>query len=76
MKIICKSTNETVSSILTNHGMTLDDAILAAGGEIINDMTDYRFSDDGDNVIIGSERYWWDDLDIVSDNWSADEDND
>lgn len=75
MKIICKSTNETVAEILTNHSMSLDDAINLVG-EVINDENDNRYSYDGDNVIIGADRYWWDDLDIVSDNWSSDEDND
>lgn len=64
MKIINTITNETVAEILTNHSMTLDEAIRAAGGEIINDEDDERFSEDGDNVIIGGNRYWWEDLDM------------
>lgn len=63
MKIINTVTNETVSEILTNHSMTLDEAINLVG-EIINDADDERFSDDGDNVIIDGKRYWWEDLDM------------
>ena len=66
MKIINTATHETVAEILTNHGMTLDEAIDACGGEIINDMSDERWSDDGDNVIIDGKRYWWEDLDIIA----------
>lgn len=63
MKIINTVTNETVVEILTNHSMTLDEAINLVG-EIINDADDERFSDDGDNVIIDGKRYWWEDLDM------------
>lgn len=75
MKIILKSTNETVAEILSNHSMSLDDAINLVG-EIINDENDNRFSHDGDNVIIAGERYWYDDLDVVGDGWTGDEDDD
>lgn len=68
MKIICKSTNETIKSILGGEGMTLDQAIDFVG-ECINDENDDRFSFDGDNVIIDGERYWYDDLDYVVDNY-------
>lgn len=68
MKIICKPTNETVVSILTNHSMSLDEAINLVG-ESINDESDDRYSYDGDNIIINGERYWWDDLDIVADSY-------
>ena len=63
MKIINTITNETVAEILTNHSMTLDEAINLVG-EIINDSDDERFSEDGDNVIINGKRYWWEDLDM------------
>lgn len=63
MKIINTVTNETVAEILTNHSMTLDEAINLVG-EIINDADDERFSEDGDNVIIDGRRYWWEDLDM------------
>ena len=63
MKIINTTTRETVAEILTNHSMTLDEAINLVG-EIINDADDERFSEDGDNVIINGKRYWWEDLDM------------
>lgn len=63
MKIINTITNEPVAEILTNHSMTLDEAINLVG-EIINDADDERFSEDGDNVIINGKRYWWEDLDM------------
>lgn len=75
MKIILKSTNETVVEILSNHSMSLDDAINLVG-EIISDANDNRFCNDGDNVIIAGERYWYDDLDVVGDDWTGDEDDD
>ena len=65
MKIINTVTNETVAEIVTNHSMTLDEAIECVGGEIINNMDDERWSDDGDNVIIDGKRYWYDELDMV-----------
>lgn len=45
----------------TNMTMTLD-AIIEHFGEIINDANDERFSDDGDNVIIDGERFWYEDI--------------
>lgn len=63
MKLINTTTNETIGEILTNHSMTLDEAIDCLGGEIINDTSDPRWSDDGDNVIIDGQRYWWEELD-------------
>lgn len=65
MKIINTVTNETVAEIVTNHSMTLDEAIECVGGEIINNMDDERWSDDGDNVIIDGKRYWYNELDMV-----------
>lgn len=65
MKLIDTATNEIIREICTNHGMTLDEAIYCAGGEIINNMDDDRWSDDGDNVIIDGKRYWWEELDLV-----------
>lgn len=66
MKIINTVTNETVAEIVTNHSMTLDEAIYCVGGEIITDAADEHFSDDGDNVIIDGQRYWWEDLDLCN----------
>lgn len=64
MKLTVKSkaTSETIGEILTNHTMTLGECIECIGGEIINDMSDPRWSDDGDNVIIDGKRYWLEDL--------------
>ena len=60
LKIINKLNNAEVSYVVTNQSMTLDEAIEAAGGEIIDtggaDIADVRF--DCDN-------YYYDDLDIV-----------
>lgn len=63
MKIINTVTNETLAEIMTNHSMSLDEA-LDLVGEIITSAYDPRWSDDGDNVIIDGVRYWYDDLDI------------
>ena len=57
-----KATGEIIGKILTNHTMTLDECIENLGGEVINDMGDPRWSDDGDNVIIDGKRYWYEDL--------------
>ena len=65
MKIINTVTNETVAEIVTNHSMTLNEAVECVGGEIINNMDNERWSDDGDNVIIDGKRYWYDELDMV-----------
>lgn len=62
MKLTVKSTGDVIGEVLTNHTMTLDECIECIGGEIINDMDDPRWSDDGDNVIIGGKRYWYEDL--------------
>ena len=45
--------------------MTIDEAIYCAGGEIINDASDERYSEDGDNVIFGEKRYWYESIDLV-----------
>ncbi len=61
MKIINTVTNETLAEITTTHSMSLDEALNLVG-EIITSAYDPRWSDDGDNVIIGGTRYWYDDL--------------
>lgn len=50
--------------IVSNHSMTLDEAIECAGGEIINDANDERWSPE-ENVIIDGAYYCYDDLDFV-----------
>ena len=56
------ATGEILGEVIGNHTMTLEECIECIGGEIINDMSDPRWSDDGDNVIIGGVRYWYEDL--------------
>lgn len=62
LKLTNKSTGEVIGEVLTNHTMTLEEIISCLGGEIINDMDDPRWSDDGDNIIIDGKRYWYEDL--------------
>lgn len=64
-KLINTATNTTICEIVSNHSMTLDEAIECAGGEIINDVSDERYSNDGDNVIVDGQRYYYEDLEIV-----------
>lgn len=64
MKIVNTATNETVCEIMTTKVMGLDETISLIGS-IINDMADELFSDDGDNVIIDGNRYFYDDLSMV-----------
>ena len=64
-KLIDTATNTTICEIVSNHSMTLDEAIECAGGEIVNDVSDERYSDDGDNVIVDGQRYYYEDLEIV-----------
>ena len=65
MKII-NANGEVIATITSGNTLTLDEAINIVG-EIINDARDDRYSDDGDNVIIGGERYWYEDLETVAD---------
>lgn len=64
-KLIDTATNTTICEIVSNHSMTLDEAIECTGGEIINDVSDERYSDDGDNVIVDGQRYYYEDLELV-----------
>lgn len=57
MKIINTATNEIVAEIMTNHSMTLDEAINLVG-EI------YQQNED-ENVLIDGNWYYYDDLDMV-----------
>lgn len=56
-KLIDTATNTTICEIVSNHSMTLDEAIECAGGEILNATED--------NVIIDGVTYCYDDLDLV-----------
>lgn len=58
MKIINTITHETVSEIIANHGMTLDEAINLVG-EIINPENPWD-----ENVLIDGTLYFYDDLDL------------
>lgn len=64
-KLIDTATNTMICEIVSNHSMTLYEAIECAGGEIINDVSDERYSDDGDNVIVDGQRYYYEDLELV-----------
>lgn len=54
MKIINKSTNETVAEIVTNRSMTLDEALNIVG-EIFP-------ANEDENVLIDGKWYYYDDL--------------
>ena len=56
-KLIDTATNTTICEIVSNHSMTLDEAIECAGGEILNATED--------NVVIDGVTYCYDDLDLV-----------
>lgn len=60
-----KITGEIIGKIANNRNINLEQCIELLGGEIINDMDDPRWSDDGDNVIIGGKRYWYEHLDTA-----------
>lgn len=57
MKIINTATNETVAEIVTNHSMTLDEAI-ALVGSYSNDLA----ADGEPEVCIAGNWYYYDDL--------------
>lgn len=59
MKIINTVTNETIAEIITNHSMTLDEAIESVG-HIFNAENPWD-----ENVEIDGKLYFYDDLDMV-----------
>ena len=59
MKIINTVTNETIAEIITNHSMTLDEAIESVG--LIFDAENPW----DENVEIDGKLYFYDDLDMV-----------
>ena len=59
MKIINTVTNETIAEIITNHSMTLDEAIESVG-RIFNAENPWD-----ENVEIDGKLYFYDDLDMV-----------
>lgn len=60
-----KITGEIIGSVSTTLRRTTDQLIELLGGEIISDMNAPLWSDDGDNVIIGGKRYWYEDLETA-----------
>jgi hypothetical protein len=56
MKIINKATGETVATIMTNHSMSLDEAIKLVG--------DIYPENEDENVKIGDDWYYYEDLDM------------
>lgn len=64
MKIISNETGETIANILTNHSMTLDEALDLVGAEPL----EAENSCDPDYILNGVEL-WYDDLDLVLDNY-------
>lgn len=63
-KLIDTATGAAICEIVSNHSMSLDEAIECAGGEIINDASDKRWSPE-ENVIIDGVYYCYDDLDLI-----------
>lgn len=60
MYIINTVTKEIVCEILTNHSMTLDEAI-----ELVGEFIDTENFDDADVMIHGKE-YWSEELDVTT----------
>ena len=77
MKIINKITNETVAEILGGENLTLDQALDLIGAVNVDDMDNDLYSNDGDNIITSDgKRWWYDDLDLVADNYQSEGDED
>lgn len=66
MHIISRYDKTKIAHIITNHSMTLDEAIDLMAYEIV----DKEYDDDPDCIINGVEC-WYDDLDIVNDDWDG-----
>lgn len=60
MKLVNIISKEIIADILTNHSMSVEDAIDLLGGEIHGENED-------ENVLIDGEWYYYDDLDYISD---------
>lgn len=68
MKIINKTTNETVATIIGGSNLTLDQALDLIGAVNVVDMDNDLYSNDGDNIITADgKRWWYDDLDYIAD---------
>lgn len=60
MKIINKATKEIIAEIITNHSMTLEEAIECAGAFVAPE-------DEWDaNVEINGTKYWSEELDVIA----------
>ena len=61
MRIINTVTGQEIGHVVTNHSMTLDEALRLIGAEIINP------EHPGDpDVLLDDQELWYDDLDLVS----------
>lgn len=77
MKIINKITNEVVATILGGENLTLDQALDLIGAENVDNIDNDLYSNDGDNIITSDgKRWWYDDLDLVADNYQPEVDED
>lgn len=45
--------------------LTASEAVEQSGGEIVQDESDPRWRDLGDNVLIGDNRYWLEELEVI-----------
>lgn len=62
LELINVVTGEVIGSVLTDRRMTLDELISAVEGVVITHFDDDDFSSDGDNVIVGGNRFWFEEL--------------
>lgn len=77
MKIIDRNTNEVVAIILGGENLTLDQVLDLIGAVNVDDMDNDLYSNDGDNIITpDGKRWWYDDLDLVADNYQPEVDED
>lgn len=73
MKLISKETKEIIAEIITNRSLTKDEAIqLTAEKEYKHDP--FEWTDDPDYRINGIDC-WYDDLELVSDEWTKENDD-
>lgn len=76
MKIIDRNTNDVVATILGGENLTLDQALDLIGAENVVDMDNDLYSNDGDNIITSDgKRWWYDDLDLVADNYQPEDED-
>lgn len=76
MKIIDKISNVTVATIIGGENLTLDQALDLIGAVNVDDMVNDLYSNDGDNIITpDGKRWWYDDLDLVADNYQPEDED-